>query len=75
LMEMVRCEAGDLPDGQATQLQSHAFACARCGGLSSLIECARSSLLGATPHDRCVSAHNAAVLLVALVERRRLSRS
>lgn len=74
LLAIARCEAGDLPHA-VRAMQAHALACLRCGGLQSVLECARLALLGPTPHKRSVSSYRAAVLLLAVAEQRRLSRS
>ncbi|HEY4186738.1 MAG TPA: hypothetical protein VGP07_16795 [Polyangia bacterium] len=75
VLDIARCEAGDLPDGLRTTLQTHAGACARCGGILTIFGCARLSLLGPTPHEQCSDAHRAATLLLALVEKKRLALS
>ena len=75
LLEITRCEAGELPPAPRAMLRAHAADCGHCGGILSLIECARLALLGGTAGDRCAHAQSTAALLLALVERRRLSRS
>jgi hypothetical protein len=72
LLDLARCEAGDLPHA-VDAMQAHASGCSRCGGIASVIGCARLALLGPTPHERCVSSHRAATMLAAVVEGRRLS--
>ena len=75
LLEISQYEAGELPPLPCANLRAHAADCAQCGGILSLIECGRLALLGPTRGERIAEAHRAAALLVALVERRRLSRS
>ena len=75
LIEITRCEAGDLAPHPCAVLRAHAADCGHCGGILSLIECARLALLGGAPGARLAQAHRTAALLLALVEKRRLSRS
>ena len=75
LLEITQCEAGELAPAPQAVLRAHAADCARCGGILSLIECARLALLGGTAGARCARAHRSAALLFTLVEKRRLSRS
>jgi len=75
LLEITRYEAGELPPLPCAMLRAHAADCAQCGGILSLIECARLAVLGTTRGERIAEAHRTAALLLALVERRRLARS
>jgi len=75
LLEITRYEAGELAPLSSANLRAHAADCSHCGGILTLIECARLTLLGTTRGARIAEAHRAAALLLALVERRRLSRS
>ena len=75
LLEITRYEAGELAPLSCETLRAHAADCSHCGGILTLIECARLTLLGTTRGARLAQAHRTAALLLALVERRRLSRS
>jgi hypothetical protein len=75
LLDITRYEAGELAPLSCANLRAHAADCSHCGGILSLIECARLTLLGTTRGARIAQAHRAAALLLTLVERRRLARS
>ena len=75
LVEITRCESGELGPQPCANLRAHAADCSHCGGILSLIECARLAVLGTTPGARLAQAHRTAALLLTLVEKRRLSRS
>jgi len=75
LVEITQYEAGELAPLPCALLRAHAADCAYCGGILSLIECARLALLGTSRGQRIAEAHRAAALLLTLVERRHLARS
>jgi len=74
-VEITRYEAGELAPLPCAYLRAHAACCSHCGGILTLIECSRLTVLGTSRGARIAEAHRAGALLLALVERRRLARS
>jgi predicted Zn-ribbon and HTH transcriptional regulator len=67
VLEVARCESGDLADSDQIAIWAHASRCPRCESSFAEIRLARLEILGPTAHAASARAHQAAERIQALL--------